>query len=123
MAQAEEGEWISTYDIVSKDGVVTMEAKGVPGKCKRECATIALSCSELFDQVDDLRDQISLLLWKGTSLDVLTEKLCEELSEACPAKRAKGERKFDEEFMAKTQKEIEMDKLMAKMQDMPGMGG
>ena len=100
-----------------------MEPQGVIGKCKRECATIAESCNELFEQIDDSRDEISIALWKGTSQSDLTQQICSDLAEVCPAKSKHVNRKFDEEFTPKTSKEIEMDQLMEKMKGIPGMGG
>lgn len=120
-----QGRWLSTFDLVSKNGLVELETQSGPGKCNRECQTIAQSCTDLFGKIEDSVDDLQVALWKGRGKEEITETLCGELSEVCPRKTNMKpvERKVDEEFRPMSDKDIEMEELMSKLQGMPGMGG
>lgn len=65
------GEWIRKLDIVEtkKDGktFLSLEAPGGSAKCERECATIAKSCRQLFD--DDIdQDEFSAMVFQLPSI-------------------------------------------------------
>merc|ERR1711935_448119 len=119
------GRWTSSFDLVSEDGTVKLEPQVSPGHCKRECETVAQSCTDLLEKIEDNLDDLQVALWKGKSRRELTKRLCEEWGEVCPARNPEKKlvREVDEEFKAKTEKDIEMDELMAKTAGIPGMGG
>jgi len=77
------------------------------------------------EKIEDNLDDLQVALWKGKSRRELTKRLCEEWGEVCPARKPEKKlvREVDEEFKAKTEKDVEMDELMAKMAGIPGMGG
>eukprot|EP00658_Telonema_sp_P-2_P010310 TRINITY_DN13887_c0_g1_i3.p1 TRINITY_DN13887_c0_g1~~TRINITY_DN13887_c0_g1_i3.p1 ORF type:complete len:254 (-),score=61.72 TRINITY_DN13887_c0_g1_i3:256-1017(-) len=114
------GQWVASHDIVTRDGRTVLDRQGGPGHCKRECQTIARSCEELVESVDP--DDLQVALWREVDLPTLRESLCREWSGVCPQKKRAVVRKVDEKFKPKTEKEIELDEMMAKMEAM-GMGG
>ena len=141
-AEKEGGEWIRYYDIVSTpvDGKdtkrkLTLEGQEGPGKCKKECQTIKKSCENLLEEEIEDRDDLQALLYvdkKFAKFDSekgaedLVEHVCKKMVSRCKKNvtysTAKYERE-DEEFIAVSEKDMEMEKLMAQMQGMPGMEG
>ncbi len=141
-AEKEGGEWIRYYDIVSTpvDGKDTkrklaLEGNESPGKCKRECQTIKKSCENLLEEEIEDRDDLQALLYvdkkfakfsgdKGA--EDLVEHVCKKMVSRCKKSVTYSTAKYDredEEFIAVSEKDMEMEKLMAQMQGMPGMGG
>jgi len=119
----ESGRWTSSIDIVSDHPHVVLQPTA--GQCKRECQTVVKSCERLIDDLDDT-DTLQVQLWKGITLSQLESKLCTEWTNACTKKSPK--KSFNPEtaaevFNPKSQKDIEMEEMMAKMKGMGGMGG
>ena len=48
----EEGEWISTIDLVEDGTRLRVVAQGGPGKCGTECKTVAMAAADVLDSVD-----------------------------------------------------------------------
>jgi hypothetical protein len=124
---------------------------GGTSKCKNECHTIAKSCEMLLHEEVDA-DELSTLLWKNKAplaeLQVqrssnthahlcgchvsltshsyfLQSKVCTKMTRRCRPKRKELPAKYvrvDEEFVAMSEKDLEMERLMANMRAM-GMGG
>ena len=141
-AEKEGGEWIRYYDIVSsavdsKDTKrkLTLESNESPGKCKKECQTIKKSCENLLESEIEDRDDLQALLYvdkkfakysgeKGAT--DLVDHVCKKMVSRCKKSRTYSTAKYDredEEFVAVSEKDMEMEKLMASMQGMPGMEG
>ena len=134
------GEWIRYLDIVSQpaDGQdkkrkLVLTPHENPGKCKKECETISKSCYDLMEEDIDDRDELQALLFvdkkfsefSGEDGDMkLVDRVCKKMTGRCKSTKtyatSKYERK-DEEFIELTDKDLEMEKLMAQMQGMPGM--
>jgi hypothetical protein len=129
--EKEQGSWIRAMDIisVSENGrrYLTLKAPGGLGKCGRECVTIQKSCKNLMD--DDLdRDELSSLLWKNkiTGED-LTNHVCQKMCKRCSKdnknKPIKNQAKrTDYPFEEMSEKDIELENMMKKMND-AGLGG
>uniref|UniRef100_A0A7S0R519 Saposin B-type domain-containing protein n=1 Tax=Pyramimonas obovata TaxID=1411642 RepID=A0A7S0R519_9CHLO len=121
--EKEEGEWITFLDMVEDGDKIKLVTRERPGKCKKECRTIARACEEIMDSADT---ELGELLFKGEMQRAkLSNELCRELSNACskPAPKVKKDRKPIEEFEEMSEKDVEMDKLMKSMSGMPGMPG
>jgi len=128
--EAEAGEWITRMDVVEDGSKLKLVDQGSPGKCGSECRTIARACSDILGNSDtDLGEAMYRRAVQasggGVSRGWLEPYLCHTVSKACaapappvPATRAKGPK-----FEAKTQQEVEMDKLMRTMAGVPGMPG
>ena len=116
----------------STDSFLTLSAPGGMSKCLGECATIARSCQLLITEESEL-DDILLFLWESANskkpLEITSIKqfLCEKTGKKrCtkkikPYKNEKGQARVDEVFKALTEKEIEMEGVMANM-EAAGMG-
>lgn len=122
----EPGEWIRKLDIKEKTekGKVYLKLTQPGGisKCEQECATIARSCSDLLDEDID-KDSLSALLWKGNyELSDITEKVCRKWSKRCPNKKTLTKKRIDYDFKPISEKDLEMEQLMAKMES-AGLGG
>eukprot|EP01039_Chlorochromonas_danica_P005508 gene5508-6065_t len=124
------GQWIRELDIITTtQGVQSylhLDQPGGVSKCNRECKTITKSCQDLLDhdlEVDDL----SAYLWKRKTYSIkeVTKKVCKEMSTRCSKKPKALPTNFhrvDYPFEAISEKDLEMEKLMASMQAM-GLGG
>lgn len=122
----ESGEWIRRLDIVEKkeSGKVYLKLTHPGGisKCEQECATVARSCSDLFDEDID-KDDLSALLWKGDHEKAeVIEKVCKKWSKRCPNKKTVSKKRIDYVFKPISDKDLEMEQLMAKM-EAAGLGG
>jgi len=96
--------------------------QGVLGHCKRECETVAKSCRDLIEDIDV--DDLQVALWRDVKEGQLRNQLCTKWSSACRKSNRDAElenRKFDEDFEAKSEKDLEIEKLMESMKGMPGM--
>jgi len=123
------GEWIKRIDITKIDKgnknfrLALVEPGGI-SKCGSECLTIAKSCENLLD--DDIdRDELLSLLWKNKSTKTdLVNKVCKSMSSRCKKviTLPKDYTRQDQPFKAQSEKEIQMEKLMATMRE-SGVGG
>eukprot|EP00656_Telonema_subtile_P020077 TRINITY_DN21248_c0_g1_i1.p1 TRINITY_DN21248_c0_g1~~TRINITY_DN21248_c0_g1_i1.p1 ORF type:complete len:243 (+),score=64.66 TRINITY_DN21248_c0_g1_i1:87-815(+) len=120
-----QGHWMASYDLVSENGSVELVPQEARGQCKRECETIAQSCTDLFEKVDDNLDDLQVALWKGLAAEEIKERLCREWSEVCPrnGNMKPTQREVDEEFTVMSDKEAQMEELMKSFKGIPGMGG
>ena len=113
------GYWIRHLDIVYDKSAKILALKDKDGisKCKEECVTIARSCETLLE--DDIdRDDLSAFLYKNKlSVDALKEKACKSMSKRCGGKTKRWSAKApkDYKFEEMTEKDIEMESMMAKM--------
>jgi hypothetical protein len=118
-------DWIINKDLQEKGTklkVVDM-GKEVYGKCGVECKTIVKACEDVLGPRDT--DVAEYLLTTATSAKDVHEWLCREETSSCssappplPKDRPKGEK-----FVKREKKDVDMERLMASMQGMPGMGG
>jgi len=97
--------WMRHLDVVEQDGQLKLVKQKDLGACRRECKTIAASCQDQLDNLDDI-DELQVALWKGASKTSVQKKLCKELTSACSKKsknlKFKGKR-VDEKFMNQNQ--------------------
>lgn len=128
-----EGEWLRKYDIVEKradkEGKKTsllLTEQETPGKCGAECSTISKSCSDLLEEDIEDRDELQSMLYANkVSKTKLVDKVCKSMTSRCAKSKsfsAKVYERQDEEFEPVTEKDLEMERLMASMEGM-GMGG
>lgn len=126
--EEDEGEWIKRLDIVEKrEGkgrVLVLEAPGGIQKCNQECKSIKKSCEDLFDEEMDL-ESLSVFLYKHKG-DVTTtqDTVCKKLSKRCKKIKALPSKfsREDQPFTALSEKDLELEKIMAKMKA-NGMSG
>ena len=113
----DEGDWISKFDLVEKDGGLKLHEEDGFGTCRRECRTISKACEESVSEVDT---DIGELLWKNKlSLSQLINEVCYSLSSVCskePPKLPRGKRQTDEVFQRMTEDERKAQEIMKKMQ-------
>lgn len=122
------GSWIRTIDIVpvkeKGNTYLKLSQPGGSSKCKNECETIAKSCKNLLDEEIDI-DNLSSLLFRGVvEKQQAVEKICHKLKRCkrrLPLTGKDGKRE-DEEFEEISEKDLEMEKVMAQMKD-AGLGG
>lgn len=91
------------------------------GKCKRECHTMIRMCEDIVGDNDT--DLAELLLAKPGRAKV-EQELCHNLSSVCSKKAPKfsGPRPDGEDFEEVDPEELQMQRMMAMMQDQ-GMSG
>jgi len=119
------GEWIITKDLQEKGTTLRVVDMGKEnyGACGTECKTIVMACEDILGRRDT--DVAEYLFTTAKSAKDVREWLCKEETSTCrkaapplPKDRPKGEK-----FVKKDKKDVEMERLMASMQGMPGMGG
>ena len=128
-----EGVWIRRQDITErKDSkghrYLELVEPGGTAKCGPECATISHSCYQLLEEEID-SDVLSAMLWKGkTSVEDAKAKVCKKMTKRCvkwpqgkPLSGKSGHR-TDYPFEGQSDKDLEMEQLMASMKA-SGMGG
>eukprot|EP00238_Polyblepharides_amylifera_P012386 CAMPEP_0196580438 /NCGR_PEP_ID=MMETSP1081-20130531/28629_1 /TAXON_ID=36882 /ORGANISM="Pyramimonas amylifera, Strain CCMP720" /LENGTH=248 /DNA_ID=CAMNT_0041900301 /DNA_START=257 /DNA_END=1003 /DNA_ORIENTATION=+ len=117
------GKWITHLDMLEDGKKIKLVEHYQPGKCKKECRTIAKACEEV---IGDSDTDLAEALYKGDMQRAkLQNLLCRDLSDVCtnaPPSVPKS-RKPIEEFVELSDKEVEMQELMATMGDIPGMPG
>jgi hypothetical protein len=124
---AKEGDWIITKDLQEKGSrlrVVDMGKENY-GECGTECKTIVKACEDILGPRDT---DVGEFLYTTRAKDAkaaLREWLCETETKSCggkipplPSDRPKGEK-----FKKRDKKDVDMERLMAGMKGMPGMGG
>lgn len=112
----DDGDWISTYDIVEEGTQLKLVETGAPSSCNSECRTIARACENLIEEVD--LTELSGKLYSGTlQRAALTNWMCREESDYCSSKvppvpkdRARGPK-----HVPLTSDEIERRDMMRKM--------
>ena len=124
---AKEGDWIITKDLQEKGSrlrVVDMGKENY-GECGKECKTIVKACEDILGPRDTDVGEFLYTSNAGDLRGALREWLCEEETNSCggkipplPSDRPKGEK-----FKKRDKKDVEMERLMAGMKGMPGMGG
>mmetsp|Transcript_35548 Transcript_35548/g.57126 ORF Transcript_35548/g.57126 Transcript_35548/m.57126 type:complete len:346 (-) Transcript_35548:171-1208(-) len=120
-----EGEWLIKHDLVEEGDVLKMQHMGSAfGECGTECKTMQRACHDI---IGDRDTDIAEAIFTDTSMKraALTSLLCNsnDGGGAClkkapplPKDRAPGPA-----FVEKTEKEIEMQRMMKTMKD-AGMG-
>ena len=123
------GTWIKRMDIVqsatASGKYLELSEPGGIGKCKEECATIAASCENLFKNDFDSDDFSALLYKKKIPVADVKDKVCKQWTDRCKPKRKfllKSYIRLDEQLEVLSDKEIQMEELMAQM-EAAGMGG
>ena len=127
--KAEQGGWIITKDLQEKGKTLRVVDMGREnyGACGSECKTIVKACEDilgprdtdvgefLFTNADEsARGAAALKKWLCTE----ETRACTGTPPALPKDRPKGEA-----FKPRDKHEVEMERMMASMQGMPGMGG
>ena len=121
------GAWIRHMDITKSGSAVVMKGMDGVSKCEEECLTIKRSCNDLLEEDID-RDEVSALLYKGKMKDEdFVKRVCQDMSERCPTKNTKANQnasknRVDYPFNEISEKDLEMEKLMAQMKS-SGLGG
>lgn len=92
-----------------------------PGKCRRECRTMARMCEDI---VGDHDTDLAELLLANPGRATVEQQLCYDLSSACVKKPPKfsGPRPDGEDFEEIDTEELGMLRMMATMQEQ-GMSG
>jgi hypothetical protein len=118
-----EADWILKIDIVEQGDRLKLVEQNSEGQCDSECKTIERACQEVIGYSDT--DVAEYLYKKKPQIDLLVNFLCKDLTESCrkqpppvPKNRIPGE-----PFVAKSQKEAEMEKMLKSMEGMPGAPG
>ena len=132
-AETKEGVWIRKLDITERKDAkghkyLEIVEPGGTGKCGVECATVSHSCYQLLEEEID-SDVLSGMLWKGTTpLADAKSKVCKKMTKRC-AKWPQGKPlsgksglRTDHPFEAISEKDLEMEQLMAQMKA-SGLGG
>jgi len=97
---SEEGEWISYFDLVRKDDKLKMVDKKEPGRCRRECETIAKSCSVIMRENDiTFSEQIYMGNVKRAALEKKvcykgSKKFCGKKPHKVPQKSKAGKERW-----------------------------
>ena len=121
------GSWIRHMDITKSGSNVIMKGMDGVSKCEQECMTIKRSCTDLLDEDVD-RDEVSAFLYKGKmSGENFVKRACQDMSSRCPTKNTKAiqnasKNRVDYPFNEISEKDLEMEKLMAQMKA-SGLGG
>ena len=122
------GDWISRYDIaVQSDGRLHLLDMGGPGHCEATCKTVQKACEESLGDLDTDFAEKLFVEGDAATKDSMAEWLCFDEAQVCSTKnkppKAPKDRKASKPWRAKTEQELEMDKMMRSMQGMPGMPG
>jgi len=109
----EVGDWILELDVIQRDGALKLRKQKEQGACRKECKTIATSCQDLLDNLDEI-DELVVSLWKGENKSQIKDSLC---STVCSKKVPKftGKRS-NEKFVTKEEALAEQLAQMKKKQ-------
>jgi len=119
--EKEEGEWITKIDLVEDGTALKLVEQDTPQLCNTECKTIARSCA---DTLGDADTDIAEALFKGDIQRAgLESLLCVEVSGACNKKPPPlpKTRKPGPAFAARSEDDLEMEKIKKEMEGMEGM--
>jgi hypothetical protein len=84
--------------------------------------TLEQSCKNLLEEEIDV-DDLSAVLWKGTAtIGETQQRVCSEWSSRCSGKQPKVKGRKDYAFTLMSEKEVQMEELMASMEE-AGLGG
>ncbi|KAG8367267.1 hypothetical protein BUALT_Bualt16G0054700 [Buddleja alternifolia] len=119
----QEADWILKIDIVEQGDKLQLVEQSSEGQCNSECKTIERACQEVLGYSDT--DAAEYLYKNKPQLDSLVNFICKDLTKACSSKPppVPKDRTPGEPFIAKSEKEAEMEKLMKSMEGMPGAPG
>lgn len=133
----ERGKWTRTIDLVEQRNRLRMVAQTGEQDCGVECATIALACEAVVDAAGGTEFADFLLKQAGRKQEakprsgyfvdpkVIDEWLCSKMGAAgvcdMPVPRIPKGRPVGPPFIKKSDKDIEMERILAKMGNMPGM--
>ncbi|OIW09203.1 hypothetical protein TanjilG_11341 [Lupinus angustifolius] len=111
-----EADWILRIDIVEKGDRLELVEQDSEGQCNSECKTIERACQEVLGYSDT--DVAEYLYKSKPNVDSLRNYLCKDLTKTCstnpppvPKDRTPGE-----PFVAKSDKEAEMEKILKSME-------
>jgi len=76
MPYHDDGQWITTYDIVKKGKGLSLVHRDVYGRCGRECETIAFSCDSIREHFEE---EIPEYLYSKISTAKLQNKVCKKI--------------------------------------------
>lgn len=121
-----QGTWLTKIDIVADDATpsgLRLLSHRERGKCRAECATLALACTELLDSMD-LDEGLQPALFRGEGN--IAGRLCREWSTACDTKQpkaepARAETLAAEEWRVLTKAETNVEDLKAQFQGIAGV--
>uniref|UniRef100_A0A803P2X6 Saposin B-type domain-containing protein n=1 Tax=Cannabis sativa TaxID=3483 RepID=A0A803P2X6_CANSA len=118
-----EADWILQIDIVEQGDKLKLVEQNTEGQCNSKCKTIERTCQEVMGYSDT--DVAEYLYKSHPKIDTLVNFLCKDLTTACSTKPppVPKNRTPGEPFVAKSEKEAEMEKIMKSMQGMPGAPG
>ncbi|XP_057768314.1 uncharacterized protein LOC130988471 [Salvia miltiorrhiza] len=118
-----EADWILKIDVVEKGDKLELVEQDSEGQCNSECKTIERACQEVLGYSDT--DAAEYLYKKKPQHDALVKFVCKDLTDACSSKPppVPKDRAPGEPFVAKSEKEAEMERLMKSMEGMPGAPG
>mmetsp|Transcript_873 Transcript_873/g.1919 ORF Transcript_873/g.1919 Transcript_873/m.1919 type:complete len:326 (-) Transcript_873:484-1461(-) len=121
--EKDQGTWLTSLDMVEDGDAIKVVAQDTPGHCEEECKTVQRACEKALGDSDT--DLAEMLYTNRKSAREVRDWLCVEESGVCAGKPPKvpATRKPGKEFKPKSEKDLEMDKLMRSMQGMPGMPG
>ncbi|KAL3644349.1 hypothetical protein CASFOL_012281 [Castilleja foliolosa] len=119
----QEADWILKIDIVEQGDKLELVEQDSEGQCNSKCKTIERACQEVLGYSDT--DVAEYIYKKKPQHDYLVNFICKDLTEACSVKPppVPKDRKPGEPFVAKSDKEAEMEKMLKSMQGMPGAPG
>ncbi|CAL50537.1 unnamed product [Ostreococcus tauri] len=124
---SKEGDWIITKDLQEKGSKLRLVDMGAEnyGECRTECKTIVKACEKILGPRDTDVGEYLFVSDGDVDAKAFRKWLCEEETTSCakappplPKDRPKGEA-----FKKRDKKDVEMERLMAGMKGMPGMGG
>ncbi|KAK6151912.1 hypothetical protein DH2020_014547 [Rehmannia glutinosa] len=112
----QEADWILKIDIVEKGDKLELVEQESEGQCNSECKTIERACQEVLGYSDT--DAAEYLYKNKPSLDSFVNFICKDLTGACSSKPppVPKDRTPGEPFVAKSEKEAEMEKLLKSME-------
>jgi len=123
-----EGKWMNEFDIVKRGQALALERQG-PGYCRRECRTIAKACDGVLGKMetDELGEVLLAAVRDGTSAGVVAQRVCIKMAGVCKKGKVplwpEGKVRKNEQFQPKDKKDLDLERLMESLKDMPGGGG
>jgi len=127
-AKSAAGKWIHYLDVQKADRALKLVKQPV-GYCRRECRTIEKVCDEVVatlteDEDVDLAAYLVKAAKEGTSVGMVQQKLCTQMSGVCKKKKVplwpEGKPRMNEEFKPKTAEDLRQEEMVATM---PGENG
>ncbi|KAL8456496.1 hypothetical protein ACS0TY_034636 [Phlomoides rotata] len=118
-----EADWILKIDIQEQGDRLQLVEQDSEGQCGSECKTIERACQEVLGYSDT--DVAEHIYKNKPEINSLTSFICKDLTGACNSKPppVPKDRTPGEPFVAKSEKEAEMERLMKSMEGMPGAPG